>query len=201
MMLSLYYELIDQRKISKFKRIIQEELDRWDKQIPAIIEEYNNRYIKDGKLLIERIVDQFYEDYDPNMYKRKEDLYNTYELYIVEEDEYEYKSDFGSKYMQYEHSGDNEIIYQNSFVAGYHGGAIGGKNHPNPGEPWWKAPPSLKYWYKPAKSWGESPYYLALNDITDYGKMLQEERDEKLLSMIMNSRNRVKSYFLELFKV
>lgn len=55
---------------------------------------------------------------------------------------------------------DNTYIYENSFVRGWHGGAIDarkGPPHPDPGTPWWKAPVGeYTYWLSPAAQ-GPSP--------------------------------------------
>lgn len=51
--------------------------------------------------------------------------------------------------MKKKHQFGNEYIFWNSFQNGFHGGAVDGPGHPDPGTPWWKF---HGRWYKPAAS-------------------------------------------------
>jgi len=89
--------------------------------------------------------------------------------------------DMGPEFMKYPHRIGNvlgdpekgkEYIYKNSFVEGYHGGAVDGKNHPNPGEPWWKKHGlfgEFTRWWKPAKQMeGEPPESHITNEVAEF---------------------------------
>ena len=63
---------------------------------------------------------------------------------------------------------DPSYIYINSFVEGFHGGAIDGEGHPNPGIPYWRKPePDYPYWGMPAIR-SSSPYDSIKNKFSDY---------------------------------
>lgn len=92
------------------------------------------------KYIASTSIDKFYEDYEPHFYQRTYDLYNTYRISVTED---EWKIDFDSSWMMNWHRVDEqdpEYIFENSFIRGWHGGALSGEGHPNPGVPYWRKP-------------------------------------------------------------
>jgi len=114
---------------------------------------YNKRVKFNLELMAERAVDAFYESYDPNMYVRQEGLYKGYKITVNND---EWSIDTGSQYMETDYDAGKEYVFTNSFEKGWHGGAIDGPDHPEPGTPWWRA---YGEWYKRAAR-GPSPERL-----------------------------------------
>lgn len=110
-----------------------------------IRQKYNKRVKFGLELIAEHAVTDFYDSYSPHKYKRQEGLLTAYQI-IADDDEW--SIDTGSQYMTSEYRVDKDYIYENSFMRGWHGGAIDGPEHPNPETPWWKLHGE---WYKPAK--------------------------------------------------
>lgn len=127
----------------------------------VVVNKIKPKYDKKAKFALEllgdRAVTQFYDSYSPHVYtNRNEDLFNAYKFSIASDG---WILDDSPKFMHGGHRAKNEVIYTNSFVFGYHGGATKSKkgDHPNPGEPWWKAPVGeWTYWLSPAEQ-GPSP--------------------------------------------
>lgn len=142
------------------------------------------------KLFMES-VNKFYSSYTPHLYRRKKDLKNAYKITTKKDGTFIF--DVDSTYMKKQHRAENEFIFENSFMEGYHGGAKTidddkipewGK-HPNPGIPYYRKPvPSqcdegqIPYskWGKKAKK-TDPPYeYLA----NKWNKWIRDEyEDEK----------------------
>lgn len=192
------FSIFDGRKIGAFIRQTNEIADKLLSDMEKLIIYYDAKYLYNGDLVIEHVVDMFYEDYTPHIYKRKEDLYNAYRVYI-ENGNWGY--DFGSDLMLYQHHQSNEYIYENSFVGGYHGGDDNGKDHPEPGVPWWKAPPSLKYWYKPASRWSSSPYFMAKREIEKLIDDMSHEKYQDGHEKIVNAYNKWYKSLLDVFRI
>lgn len=133
---------------------------------------YNKRVKFNLELILERAVDQFYESYGPSIYRRKLDLYNAKKI-TVDDDTWEFET--GAEYMKFGHRVPNDYIYVNSFEQGYHGGAIDGPNHPDPGTPWWKI---YGEWYMPATQ-GPAPDDLIGDEAQQYiDEQEQQYEDE-----------------------
>ena len=141
--------------------------ERLMKNLKKIVEEvnYNIAYEKRKAALIicENAVDAFYSDYSPHMYHRKGSLHETYKVEINKKGDFSFQ--LGHEFMTKQHRVDNEYIYDYMFVLGWHGGANGGKNHPdiNISEPkerrlfWRQPPPGNKEGEKPYTRWDDNP--------------------------------------------
>ena len=121
----------------------------------VVVNKIKPKYDKKAKFALEllgdRAVTQFYDSYSPQVYtNRKEDLFNAYKFFV---DSDGWRLDDSPEFMHGGHRANNKVIYTNSFVFGYHGGAIKGPGHPHPGEePWWRAPVGeWTYWLSPAE--------------------------------------------------
>ena len=169
---AIYDSLIDLREMNR--RISEMVEKKWDKKV----------YRKLKGIALDG-VEAFYDDYEPNKYRRLEDLLNAFKIVVNEDDWY---IEMGPEFMKYPHAvgkalGDpekgKEYIYINSFVEGYHGGAIDGEDHPNPGEPWWKIhglDGRFTDWYMPAPQ-GPSPYKY----ISEESQKYLDEADQQMV--------------------
>ena len=153
-----------------------------------IIEKLNSKYGKifkrEMQINADHIIDYFYNDYTPQSgYDRKGDLYNAYEIYGEPDD---WNVVHGSEFMKFSHHQSNEIIYNNVYKQGYHGGSLGKADELGitPSVPSYRRPsPGFKYWGRPALQ-SESPYELIeeLIDITGYDLSYQATDEyEKLI--------------------
>lgn len=197
-MASVYMKLFDGRKFDAFLRKSEDGAQKLLDKVVNIIKDYDERYLLEGDLAIENVVEMFYDDYTPIAYDRQEDLYNAYEV-SIEDGEWAY--DFGAHLMQKEHHGPNEYIYDNSFVEGYHGGDRYGDDHPQPGVPWWKALPTLDYWSRPAEKFDGSPYFMAKTEIEKLIDLLSEQKYNEGHSAIVSFYNDWYASLLSVFKI
>ena len=145
-------------------------------------EKFKLDMVSDLDYICRTIVDDFYSDYmpkgsDPIYYVRKYDLYNAYKI-IIDDDTWEVDEDW--KYM-HEHGKWNEYIYDLSFVRGYHGGAISGDGHPDPGIPYWRNPfPTFNNWGRPAAV-SQSPYYRMEEEANRYFEKMDAEFEKTIM--------------------
>ena len=135
-----------------------EQLIKLKKQWEEIAKKYTDKAVKDLNKIGRLEVWNWYRSYSPKTYRRKKTLYygfkiteNNGDITIHFGSEQMYKIHFVDKY-------DPTYIFENSFIGGFHGGAIDGPDHPNPGVPYWRTPPPhYPFWSVPAKR-DESPY-------------------------------------------
>lgn len=139
--------------LQNLKNAAQNLLNAIDSATNQLNKKYNNRVRFNLELMGERAVDAFYESYSPNMYSRQEGLYKAVKV-IANDDEW--SIDSGAEYMETDYKVGKDYVYVNSFEKGWHGGAIDGPDHPEPGIPWWKA---YGEWYRRATR-GPSPDQL-----------------------------------------
>lgn len=93
-----------------------------DDTIHEILKPYAYKVFKDLSIESHRVIDEFYRDYTPDIYKRtygmknlfKPELKNTKNGYNVE-------FTYSSEYLTTEHRSD-EAVFEGSFVHGWHGG-------------------------------------------------------------------------------
>lgn len=158
------------------------------------IRKLNEKYYKMGKSDLEYIarktVDEFYEDYEPLLYDRYGDLYNAYAIIPNKLPNGMFRFDvlYDWKLMQAEHRVSNEYIYTNSFIYGWHGGARSGKNHPDPGQAWWREPvPYFTQWKSPSArsdSIKDKIVSRLERHVVLLQKEMQKEYEEKIVSSV-----------------
>ena len=161
----------------------QNKLIEFDKKYPI-------KYKKELERVAERTITQWYNSYlTPIVYDRAESLYHAYKIEIIGTDIH---IDFDSSYMdEYVGRDVNSLIYENSFVSGYHGGASSGttkngQSHPHPGIPYWKTPiPKFTNWGRPALR-SFSPYYRIKNLMDQKIKEIDKEKDREWQKEIDN---------------
>lgn len=153
-----------------------------DRTTELLNAKYNKRVKFNLELIIERAVDKFYESYSPTMYGRQEGLYTAKKITVNDE---EWSFDTGPTYMTTSYGGEDggvgtDYIYINSFEQGFHGGAIGGPDHPEPGVPWWKAHGE---WYKPATQ-GPAPDSLINPEAQNYIDEQEQAYEDEWVKII-----------------
>lgn len=148
------------------------------KQFEKMNEKYPKKYAEELYLVGDNVITEWYSTYDPIFYNRSGSLYNAFKIDIGKDNG---NIEFDSSLM-----GGNDIIFENSFMNGYHGGAIKGPGHPNPGIPYWRTPIQpierrFKEWGRPALR-SFSPYYRMISKmnkkIKEINKEKQKEYDE-----------------------
>ena len=162
-----------------------EVLNDLDKIKNDLNEEISNGVCDDLEEMFEYDINKgFYDStiFKPRKYRRKKSLLKAYDIKKTKNG---VVWDFGSKYMQEGlHRADNEYIFQNSFVKGFHGGADKIKNvekskykqpHPDNKTPYWRKPyPDGKnipyqFWYdEPAPQESDPPIKKIERDIDNY---------------------------------
>ena len=104
--------------------------------------------------LYKGVIDSFYNDYTPTVYDRNKSLYDMPQIIITED----YLAiEFNENRMSTFRDGGTGL-YELVFKEGYHGGAKSGKDHPNPGVPYWRTGDLFSLWGKPAKRAPIAPY-------------------------------------------
>ncbi len=150
----------------------------------------------------ESVITEWYSKYPPIMYDRIGSLYNAF---TVELDGTEYSVEFNSDLMEREKS---DLIFQNSFINGYHGGASKGtirkkdqfgnviyeEPHPHPGIPYWQTPiPQFGHWGRPARR-DFSPYRKMVDKmnkkISEIDSEKQKEYDD-IIEKVEKAINRL----------
>lgn len=190
-------ELIDGRRLRAFKNALKAAIDA----LPKIEKQVNNEYkqrVKQGlEDIAEEAIDMFYESYSPHMYHRTNDLYNTYKVIVTDD---RWAIDLSPSFMDGSHRVSSEYIYNYMFKEGYHGGAIDGPEHPDPGVPWYRSGPtpfSFWWWARPAVQ-TESPYNKMVADYNNYIDEVIEERDNELVQRAQPYIDRVEQAFSNL---
>ena len=149
-----YFESQADAMLEEYK-IVKAEFDK----------EYQIFLIEDIKEKVHEIIEKYYDDYSPNSYRRKEDLYNAFK--IIGSADGIITASLGGENMLYIHgsTSDNDAIYDNAFIRGYHGGSKSDKEeHNTHGLYLWKDPNSspkfIRYLFDhPKYEDGEVPRY------------------------------------------
>lgn len=145
---------VDPAKLQKFLNAGQDLLTAIDIIPKKLNAKYNPRVKFDLELMGENAVRAFYDSYSPYIYSRQEGLLSAFKVTANDD---EWKIEVGAEFMTGHYDAGTEYVYINSFEKGWHGGAINGPDHPEPGTPWWRTPfPELTYWKSPAAR-GPSP--------------------------------------------
>lgn len=136
---------------------------------------------------------KWYKSYSPIYYNRKRTLYYGFK---VTGKNGVLKVHFGPEEMYHVHFVDKinpSYIFENSFMGGFHGGAIDGENHPNPGVPYWRTPPpDYPYWSVPARQ-DESPYsridYAFDDYMMKFRSHLAKDFKRKILPKVIKAKH------------
>ena len=155
-----------------------------------IDEVYPKRYKEELEETGRSVIAEWYATYEPIVYVRNRSLYHAFRVNL---DGTRYSVDFEPEFL------DNDIIFWNSFMEGYHGGARDGvtglgEPHPSPGTPYWKTPiPEFTHWGRPAMR-SFSPYNRMVSEMNKTIKRLDKEKEteiEKIINKVNNVIDRL----------
>lgn len=160
------------------------------KQIEKMEQQKPKKLISKIDEMAKSVIAQWYATYDPRKYRRQRSLYQAYR---IEQDGIDVEIKFDSAYISdFTHHQDNELIYENSFIQGYHGGSMGtDQNDETVDTPYWRKP-FLHYtmWGEPAKK-NFSPYRKILQEsnklMDNYDKEWAEDLENKVIVPLRRS--------------
>lgn len=124
------------------------------KRLPKLEEELNDVALS--------IITRWYASYEPLIYRRQMSLKKAFKVFVNTQEQ---KMIFDYKYMDeagFSHHQSNEIIYNNAFLSGYHGGSYGDG-----------ISSSLLYWRTPVPQYTEWGH-PAIHTFSPY-KLIEEE--------------------------
>lgn len=107
---------------------------------------------EDSKKIFDWGVEQYYADYSPQIYSRKESLKKAY---LINSSSNTVSWDVSADLIPNVHRVSSDYIYEYMFEQGWHGGADKGPNHPSPGTLWWRYPPVSFMGMKRYSIWGD----------------------------------------------
>ena len=145
---------------------------------------YAKKVEKDLKEVGKKVIDDWYSDYIPNLYRRE---YSLYKAFRVQVKNGKFSVSFSPYYMRaYHHRVENDYIFDNSFLDGWHGGADKGKGHPFPGYPMYREPnPYYTNWYFIAER-SFSPYEKIYDEMNKKIDEINEEYNAEFKKEILD---------------
>lgn len=154
------------------------------------VEKMNKKYPKKYKEELEEIgrsvISEWYATYDPIYYDRQMGLKNAWKVTL---NGMNYRVDFGSELMNTSYNISTEYIFENSFMNGYHGGAM------HNGIPYWRTPyPEFTAWGRPALR-SFSPYTRMVSEMNRKIKEIDKEKQDefdKQIAKVQKAINRLK---------
>ena len=162
-------------------------VQRAKKKVEEINKKYPKKYKQELEFIGDYVITDWYSAYDPIYYDR---LGRLYDAYKVELNGLNYEVIFDSSLI-----GGNDLIFENSFMSGYHGGSSKGKNHPAPGIPYWRTPhPFYSEWGRPALR-SFSPYTRMVSEMNKLIKKIDKEKQNefnKEIAKVQRAINRLK---------
>ncbi len=176
-----------QRELQSIIKLYEKSLQKLQNMKPKYLEKIKKELNEVGK----SVINDWYKEYSPNIYKRLGSLYKAFRVQVKKDGSYSVS--FSSSYMKAfhhitnkKHPIDNEYIFQNSFMEGWHGGADKGKNHPFPGYPMYREPyPYFTRWYYIAEQ-SFSPYERMVDEMKAKLEEIENEYDEEFQKEILN---------------
>lgn len=186
---------MDRRALRKLSKLLND----FPKTVQEIAEKNDFKYQKKARKEMTQIarmaVDSFYDSYKPFIYDRWGDLYNAYKVVVNNN---VWKIDYNPKYMKYKHRVSNDYIFNNSFVLGYHGGAIGGPEHPDIGVPYYREFPYYQAWTRPAEV-SPSPLLKIEEDIKEYFSDVNENMNKDFKQQVYPYMEEIKKQIKKTF--
>ena len=171
-------------KLEKLRKAVDNAID----VISDVIKYYPKTAEYELKKCAYNVIADWYADYPQKSYSRKGDLFHAFKINTNTNGEL-WEVEFGPEFMEADHHQDNDFIYENSFIEGYHGGSISERMGID--VPRWRTPISYyKHWYLEAPQ-SFSPYERAKeemqkksdeldNEIREIvGKAIKQIRDNK----------------------
>ena len=178
--------------IKTTKALIADKLDalasKLESESNRIYSKYKKEVTFNLELIIEDAVTAFYDSYSPHVYSRQESMLKAYKITI---DKWNWSFETGPQYMKGSHRISNDYIYMNSFEEGYHGGARDGEDHPQPGVPYWKAPPGGYYFWGSPATQGPPPDSRIQSEANEYMNKKFDEFENEYNTMLDEIRDEV----------
>lgn len=151
-----------------------------------IIDYYPKKAEYELKKCAYAVIVEWYSKYNPKRYVRQGDLLHTFKIYKNKDGEL-WSVEFGPEFMEYTHHQENDFIYENSFIQGYHGGSI--SEDAGIDIPRWRTPvPYYKYWYSEAPQ-SFSPYEKIIDEMQSVSDSLDKEIQAKIEKAIKKIRD------------
>lgn len=185
------------KSLKKLQRLLSQFGDKIDEQTNKIEYKYRKEGNKTINYIARSVIDEFYGKYDPYYYDRWGDLYNVFKVTVNSK---VWKIDYSPSFMKYKHDVSNEYIYMLSFEYGYHGGAWKGKDHPEPGVPYYRTFPTYKTWSRPAKFASFSPYTEIENRVNKYLDEVNIDMNNEFRESIFPYMKEIESQIKKTFK-
>lgn len=154
------------KKIEKIEKALEQAKEETEREAPK-------RAAKEVDYICWSVITNWYDSYFPHVYDRTFSLLNSYHITP------------GHGYLNFKlnadelsgHRADNGYIFDLTMVHGWHGGALSGDEHPNPGNAYWRYPiPEYYQWYPTAAPRSFSPLDRIMEEIRafDFQNMTQE---------------------------
>lgn len=189
--------------LSKFAEAV-EEIDKYfSHDLNKVVALTMKQVASEWKDMFDRCVETFYESYDPVYYKRNHGLYKAYRITTNGKTLTAQRDSF---YMPGLYKVSTRYIYKYMFEEGWHGGAIDGVGHPEPGTPWWKTPPPFMANKLGVPAWSQWSAMAASSKSPDtlideaIAKYKAEQKGEKILHNYFNKIIKNKYIMFNLFK-
>lgn len=137
---------LEVRGFENLDKEIQKLFKKINKAADKTLQEAPKKIAKEINKINRKTISYFYHAYSPRLYGRR---YSLNRAWHITSQKGKIRIDFMSDGLS-GHRVSNDYIYDWVFKQGYHGGAIDGKNHPSPGEPYYKVHPDYVLWAYPA---------------------------------------------------
>ena len=156
------------------------------KKLDKMNKTYPKKYKDELEEIGRSVISEWYATYDPFYYDRQMGLKHAWRVNLRET---EYSVDFGPELMDTNYHQATEIIFENSFMNGYHGGSF---YH---GVPYWRTPyPDFTDWGRPALR-SFSPYTRMVSEMNAKIKQIDKQKQDefdKIVAKVQKSINRLK---------
>lgn len=173
------------RTINEVINVVKNAIDKVDK----MNKKYPKLYEDELDKIARSVMVQWYSSYHPYFYDRQMELWNH--AWRITLNGTEYKVEFGYELMDSIYHQDVEIVFNNSFVNGYHGGSF----HDGGNIPYWRTPyPEFTSKGRPAiRSF--SPYTRMVSEMNKKIKEIDNKKQNEfdaIVNRVQKSINRLK---------
>lgn len=148
-------------------------------------EKYPKKYRDELEEIGRSVISEWYATYDPIFYNRQMGLKHAWRVNLHGTN---YSVEFGPELMDASHRVGNDYIFENSFMNGYHGGAM------HNGIPYWRTPyPDFVAWGRPALR-SFSPYSRMVSEMNRKIKEIDKEKQDEfdqIINKVQKSINRL----------
>ena len=152
---------------------------------------YPERYKDELEDVGKFVTAKWYASYDRLFYRPIESLFDAFRVNL---DGTDYSVEFDSSFMDTGRDND-DYIFENSFMQGYHGGAVSGPGHPSPGIPYWRTPyPALTFWGRPALR-SFSPYNRMVSEMKRTIKEIDEDKQAEFDRIVERVNRNINKLF------